>query len=116
MCTTRFILFLSSLVGGTRKNVSSITVIIIIVEVVWRMGVKWLGSNCLCLFCQCPFDLKPTHLLMAGHSENGVINHIKESRSPLSRNRIPGPGALREEPYRPSWSLGPNSTQSLYLF
>ncbi len=32
----------------------------------------------------------------------GVINRIKESRE-----QIPGPGALREEPYMPSWPLGP---------
>ncbi len=36
----------------------------------------------------------------------GYKSH-QEEQIVLSRNRIPGPGALRKEPYRPSWLLGP---------
>ncbi len=43
---------------------------------------------------------------IGGGVDRGYKSHQGE-QIPLSRNLIPGPGALREEPYRPSWPLGP---------
>ncbi len=56
MRSTGYIFF--SFLGGTWNNFYSNTIIIIIVEVVWSMGIELLASIFLCLFCQ--FILNPT--------------------------------------------------------
>ncbi len=53
-----------------------------------------------------PLDKKRSLREVGWGVDGGYKSHQGE-QIPLSRNRIPGPGALREEPYRPSWPLGP---------
>ncbi len=52
-----------------------------------------------------PADKK--YLREVGWGVDGGYTSHQGEQIPLSRNRIPGPGALREEPYMPSWPLGP---------